>query len=276
MKCRKGSVFIQIVEKKPVLVSAEIGRDFDRSRESYFGIGLSNRNGVTEELPFDVLGMLLASELIRRETGLETTTVLIADEHAKFNGYSKELDIAAKERMEFFERAAERLGFKSNAVLASQVSKEPKYIDILKRIETGNNYERFQAADTEWFRQKGAIKIGWTHPSMNFDERYFDELYKILFGDMATFVYVQSGKALDGTPMPPYMNNNGKRRLLLTAGEDIDHEVDQMSKPVRAYFSHMLDLLERLVYGSVSNPRNSAENLKARLNCAYSLVLSSG
>lgn len=271
------NVFILLLEKEPLLVSASViieGTDnpIDNSIGNYFGIGLSNRNGVSRELPFDVLGMVLSSELIRRELDLDRSTVLIADEHAKVNGCEMEIDKVAKERKEFLEATLEKLRLSNfNVALSSNVAKDTEYAQILSTIKIGERYERLQLADVEWFRKRGVgIKIGWSHPSMRFDERHFDEFYRaVFFGNPIAFIYTQAGRSLDGTPLPPYMHIADKPRLLLKADEDIDYKTDQISKGVRAYFNHLLDLFEKMVYGSVSNPNNTRDNFKARLRNTY-------
>lgn len=229
---------------------------------------------MSEGLPFDALGMVLSSELVRRELGLNTSTILIADEHAKTNGFAEGADRLGKEREEFFERTLESFGFEGfDVILASDLTKDHRYAEILSRINGLEAYERLQIADTEFFRTHGkGIKIGWAHNSMRFDERYFDRLYAQQFKDHVTYIYTQAGKALDGTPLPPYMHNSGKQRLLLVADEDIDYKLEQMPKPVRAYFSHLLDLFEKMVYGSVSNPNNTTENTRRRIKDIYNTI----
>src|SRR3989344_409195 len=103
----------KLVEEEPVMAGLETGSDLSGATGDYFGIGLSNRHGLTEELPFDVMMLVLGSELAKRKLDMETVTALIADEHAKNNGCDNaQIDMVAKARREFMFRALDRLEFK--------------------------------------------------------------------------------------------------------------------------------------------------------------------
>lgn len=270
----------QTLQSEPTLTGLIIGNDLGNSIGNYFGIGISNRHGLTEHLPFDALSMMLLAELTKRELHLQDSTLIVADEHAKTNGFNEaDIDRIAKSRKDFLERTLDRLGFINwEVVLGSEIAKNPQYEEILPRIDRGNRYERAQLADMELYRRvKRGIKIGWKHEPMEFDERHFDELYRAIFGNTTTFVYTEAGKALDGTPLPPYLDSPNRPRLFLREGEDLDYKVSQMSRRVRTYFNRILDLHERVLYGSIrtNDSQNTPENLKGRLREVYEALFHS-
>ncbi|MBI4168088.1 MAG: hypothetical protein HY515_03965 [Candidatus Aenigmarchaeota archaeon] len=266
----------KMMKEEPLITGVSVGAELQNSTGNYFGIGLSNRHGLTAELPFDVMMLVLGAELTKRKLDLETVTTLIADEHAKTNGFSEsEIDAIAKSRREFLFRSLDRLNFRNWEVyLGSEIAREPQHQQILSCAFPGNRYERMQLADMEFFRsRRKSIKIGWKHNGMEFDERHFDSMYESSFGKGTTFIYTQPGRALDGTPLPPYLHVPNKPRLVLSETEDIRQKVEQMPKRVRSHFNRMADLFEKLVYGSASSANNNnPENLEKRLKNIYGVV----
>ncbi len=240
---------LRTLEAEPALDGVTLGRDLDRATGNYFGMGISGRYNLAEYLPFDSLGMILTAELVKRKLNLEDSTIIIADEHAKTNGFDvKTIDRIAKERRELLNKISENLSCKLNIVLGSETSLNEEYKTILNGISKGNSYEKAQFADMEFQRRKGKnVKIGWGHRSMSMDERYFDRLYKELFGDTTTFVYVETGRALDGSRLPPYLNSGNRPRLMLREDEDLDMRFGQMSHGVRGYYDRLLDLFGKVV-----------------------------
>lgn len=270
-------VILQTLQNEPTLTGLIIGGDLDSSVSNYFGIGISNRHGLTENLPFDTLSMILLGELTKRKLALDDSRIIVADEHAKANGFNAaDIDRIAKSQKYFLERTLNKLGFNNwKVVLGSEIAKDPQYKEILAGIDEGNQYERAQLADMELYRRlRRGIKIGWKHGTMEFDERHFDELYRKIFGNETTFVYTEAGKSLDGIPQPPYLNNPGRTRLLLISDEDLDSKVSQMSRRVRVYFNNIVDLYERILYGSIktNDSQNSSENLRKRLREVYGTI----
>lgn len=267
----------KIVEE-PIFEEVAIGDGSENATGNYFGIGLSNRHGLTEELPFDVMMLILGAELTKRKLDLETATTLIADEHAKTNGFSEaDIDAIAKTRREFLFRSLDRLTFRDWEIrLGSEIARDPYHEEILSKHFPGNRYERMQLADMEFFRAQGkSVKIGWKHDGMEFDERHFDRMYASVFGNATTFVYTGAGRSLDGTPLPPYLHVPGKPRLILSPSEDISQKVGQMPKKVRSHFNRVADLFERVVYGSVQDRQNTnkPEYLEKRLKDIYGIVV---
>ncbi len=271
---------LESLQSEPLLTGLTVGSDLNGSTGNYFGIGIGNRHGLTEDLPFDALGMVLISELVKRELGLNTTKVIVADEHAKSNGFNEaDIDRIAKSRRDFLVNTSDRLGFAGwRVVLGSETAKDPQYLEVVAGIKKGNYYERAQLADMELCRKLGnGIKIGWKHGYMEFDERHFDSLYNSIFGDGTTFVYMEAGKALDGTPQAPYLVNSDRSRLFLRQDEDLERMVSQMSRRVRAHFNNIVDLYERILYGAIktNDSQNTPENLRMRLRETYGVIFGS-
>ncbi len=265
----------EIMKEELMITGVSPGSDLQNAAGIYFGIGLSNRHGLSYELPFDAMIMILAGEFSRRKLNIETVATLIADEGAKTNGFDEiEIDNLAKSRREFLLRTLDRLNFKNWEIpLGSEIARDPYHKEIRSGSFPGNHYERMQLADMEFFRSKGKnVKVGWKHEGMEFDERHFDTMYASAFGNRTTFVYTEAGRALDGTPLPPYLHVPNKSRLMLSKTEDVHEKVGLMPKRVRAHFNRTLDLFDKLVYGCAQNYNNTPENLEKRLKDVYGLL----
>lgn len=269
----KEPVLSQRLCNEPLVTGFIPGSELENSTGCYFGIGLSNKDGLTEYLPFDVLGLVLAAELVRRRAELDKSTVLIADEHAATNSSdSPAISRISNDRRGFLYRIFERFDFYNfDVVLGSELFTNSSHARVAGRVD-GNRYERLQIADMEFFQAtNNGIKIGWKHGMMEYDERRFDALHSELFGSVTSFVYTEPGRALDGTAMPPYLCTT-KPRLLFLEKEDINYKVDHMPRKVRAYFIRLLDLYDKLVCGHSGNGRNAPDKLKRRLREVYSTV----
>ncbi|MBI4015651.1 MAG: hypothetical protein HY362_02950 [Candidatus Aenigmarchaeota archaeon] len=273
----KEENLLGMVGKEYLVSHSILGKDLESSTGLFFGIGLSNKETVTKDLPFDVIGMVLAGELVKRNLGLESATVLVADEHAKTNGFDpREIDKIALERRGELSKAVEKLGFVGwDVVLASEMSKEPLYAEVLSSVGTGNGYEKFQTANVEHFRRLGkGIKIGWMHEGMERDERRFDMLYSSAFGDRETFIYTKAGRALDGTPLPPYLHSPTRGRLFLKEGEDIKGKVKSMPRAVVKHYIKVLKCLS-VLHGETFIERDTyaaSDSLAAGLKQVYSSI----
>lgn len=260
----KPHVLSKRLENESHITGFVPGSELERAKGCYFGIGLSNNNGLTEHMPFDALGLVLTAELIRQRAELDKATILVADENAMASHDADSVRQIAGYRTDFTRRLLDSMELDFDILLASEIPKSETAL--------GNRYERLQVSDMEFFRRTGSpVKIGWQHTSMDFDERRFDNLYARIFGPVTSFVYTEPGRALDGTAMPPYLCT-GKPRLLFLDGEDISGKVDQMTAGTRAYFIRLLDLYEKLVCGHTGNGRNCPDKLKRRLREVYSTV----
>lgn len=265
---QRKDLLSEALEREPFVTGFSPGSGLETSYSAYFGIGISNKHGLTEDLPFDALGMLVVAEMVKRSAGLSGINVLIADEHARFNGCSNHsINIVANHRRDFVNQITERLCFQNfDVMLASEIYGSLHAGCI---IPGAGRYECLQAADMETFRRNGsAIKIGWKHEGMFMDERHFDRVYSEVFGNAVTFIYAESGRSLDGTPCAPYLCI-GKPRLLLKEDEDLN-KIDSASRRVNAYFGRLLDAYDKLVHETSFNHQNTPCVLKRRLRETYS------
>ena len=267
----KESALLQRLGSEPHITGFVYGNGLEDSTGCYFGIGLSNKSGLTEQLPFDALGLVLTAELVRERAELEKVTVLIADEHAASSNNRESVRRVAGARRDFVQELINKMDLKQfNIVFGSEVAR-PEVHGL-----NGNRYETLQVGDMEFFRQNGSgVKVGWKYNGMDFDERRFDDMYTSIFGPLTSFIYTEPGRSLDGFAMPPYLCTE-KPRLLFQKGEDIDYKVDQMTKETRAYFIRLLDLYSKVVCGHSGVGRNSPDKLKRRLKEVYSVVYGNG
>lgn len=264
----KKSILSQRLKNEPHITDFVPGNELESSTGCYFGMGLSNKYGLSEQLPFDSIGLVLTTELVRQRAELERGFILVADKHA-VNGTNSigSVERIAKDRRDFIQRLLDKMSFhECDIILGSEIPRT----EIIGT--NGNRYENLQVGDMEFFRQRGSgIKIGWKHSMMYFDERHFDGVYTGIFGNVTSFVYTEPGRALDGTPAAPYLCAQ-KPRLIFSENEDLNYRVDHMPRKVRAYFFRLLDMYDKLACGHSGNGRNCPDKLKRRLKEVYSIV----
>ena len=261
--------------REPLITELRMGGEIESSTGVYLGIGLCTRHKLTEHIPFDALSMILAGELIKRKLKLRDGTIIVADTHAKTNGFpDKKVDLIAKTRKYSLHAAMENIGFAGwDILLGSDMAGNGLYRDILSRMERRNQYEKLQLADTEFMRREGrSVKVGWSHRTLGFDEKHFDELYESEFGNPSTFVYVEPGRRLDGRRFSPYVHDDSGQRLYMEADEDTDAKVSAMPRKVMAYFGRILDLFDQTVYERRVQCQNRPDIFKRRLEEAYATI----
>jgi hypothetical protein len=204
----------------------------------YYGTGLTTSKALSAGLPFDVLGMVLAAEKLRRTLGLEHIYHHIADTHALTNAFATAPEVQARAGTveATMGRVATHLGIKDRLTVfkSSSFDGTPEYTALLDTVVTGkNDYVRRELADMRWYREKhgAAMKLGWvvqTTPSgQGFDERMFDNEYQNCFGKDLMFVYLRPGRTFDKSRprAAPYISVPDEQRILLKAGEDVEAKV---------------------------------------------------
>ncbi len=222
-----------LVEKEQSLegTSSWVSRD-----ALYFGVGLSN--GVpflTQGLPIDVLSMLLVSEMLA-----DRKYILIADSHAKANGFADaEIHQIAEHYKTTLETTIANLGLQGWSVLfASALETESRYQHALWCFSELPPYAQRQLADMVWFQQERGVslKVGWALTGdRRKDEVYFDRLYKaqvegfVTEKDPLSFLYVVSGKTFDPKKphCAPYFCADKHARVLLEKDEDVTTKILQ-------------------------------------------------
>jgi hypothetical protein len=238
----------------------------------YYGTGLCTARELSDALPFDVLGMVLVAEKIRRGTGMKTIYHHIADTHAKSNRLFKDEDVnyQAASVKRTLERMAKNLGIKNfEVLLASEFDNSEEYAEIYRNIKTDKHeYVRREVADIEWYRnyKRVNVKLGWiiqaTETDLGFDERVFDREYKTIVGEGLSFVYLKPGRTFDLSrpKVSPYIHVPGEARILLKANENVKAKIveteerlgDKHLGGARRHLANIVRLYEKL-FGSLGN-----------------------
>jgi hypothetical protein len=206
----------------------------------WFGVGVA-ADDASCGLPVDVLILVLAQEMVRRELGLAKSSILIADSNACNAGVPR-LDVhrAASLAQAPLEALVDHFGFpvdirrSSSLAPASEVERKQEALDI------DNGYVAQQLVQTEIMRTRGAaVKVGWALSACTYDETYFDRLYRNRFGDQVTFAYTIGGRTLNPQrPRAcPYLCREPKDRLLLGIKENAVRKLynDAASPAARGY-----------------------------------------
>jgi len=208
----------------------------------YYGTGLCTAKELSDALPFDVLGMVLVAEKIKRGMGMKTIYHHIADTHAKSNNIFKDEDIDHQAALvrQALEKMARNLGLENfKVLLASEFDNSEEYVEIYHGVATDKHeYVRREVADMEWYRKyKGVVvKLGWiiqaSETDLGFDERVFDREYKAVTGGDLSFVYLKPGRTFDSSrpKVSPYIHIPREPRILLKADEDAKAKIAEAEK----------------------------------------------
>lgn len=224
-----------LIEQRPTLDATSFAALESNPQGSiYYGTGLTTPKAIAVGLPFDVLGMMLVAERVKKSLGLTEIYHHVADTHAKTNEWidPQEVDRRAKIVRDTLTRVASNLeldGF--NVTLASEFDQSPEYqasVEHFKSKSTEHEYVIREMADMEWYRKMHGtvVKMGWiiqaSEAPVGFDERLFDQEYKRIEGDKLSFVYTKPGRTLDLSrpKASPYIQIEDENRILLEKGED--------------------------------------------------------
>ena len=224
-------------------------RALESATSTWFGVGVA-ADDASRGLPVDVLILVFAQEMVRRELGLPKSWILIADSNACNAGVPR-LDVhrAASLAQAPLEALIDRFGFpveihrSSMLAPASEVEREQELLEI------ENGYVGQQLVQTEIMRRSGAtIKIGWALSACTYDETYFDRLYRDRFGDQVTFAYTIGGRTL--SPQRPracpYLCREPHDRLLLGTNENAVRKLySDASSPAARGYSRLIGKLAR-------------------------------
>jgi hypothetical protein len=240
----------------------------ERPQAVALGIGLSSRHTLSRGLPFDVLGMLLPAEEVRRATGAARIVALIADRHALTNGFAHESVMRrARQVARGLEAVRAQLGLPLDIVRAETMHADPHHARIhqavCKRAGQAHPYVTLEVADTAYLqRQHGPIiKVGWvlgTTPQHGaLDERFFDERFLCWVGDDIGFAYCEAGRTLDPSRLKaaPYVAIDPTRRLLLRPDEAVERKLallqagapEHVRRSVRAHLRRITQVYSRAV-----------------------------
>ncbi|HSX32777.1 MAG TPA: hypothetical protein VLF91_00350 [Candidatus Saccharimonadales bacterium] len=203
----------------------------------YYGTGLTTPRAISIGLPFDVLGMMLTAEKVRRAGQFDQVYHHIADTHAKTNDWidPAAVDEVAARTVDTLEQVKRNLGLDHfQFVRSSSFDHEPDYEALVQSFDSSEEHEyvRREMADMEWYRTRGdvRIKMGWIiqakETAMGFDERRFDREYLRFHPGQMSFIYTKPGRTFDPSrpKASPYISVAGEGRLLLAPGVNV-HEV---------------------------------------------------
>jgi|GEM_PF-1948041 len=193
------------------------------------GVGLVSGTQTYDELPFDVLGLLLSLSALARTARAQRVFVVIADEHAlQVGARPGAVAVLAHKRKRLIQHCCVLVGLAHvEVVLGSALAKDPIHAALRARVAAevpSTVYGQYQTADVEVLRRRcgGLIKLGWCLPGTSgWDEVAFDELHRRVFGDGVTFVYARPGWSFDArAPRDnPYLLKDPDTRLRLSPEE---------------------------------------------------------
>lgn len=229
-----------LIEMQPSLEGLSNVLDNTEGGAIYYGTGVATPNHPSVGLPFDVLGMILIAEKMKRKAGFTDIYHHIADTHAKTNDWvdPAQVDRRAAEVRSVLEAVAANLGLEGfHIMLSSEFDGTPEYQELLAQFQSSDkhDYVKHEMADMEWYRiHHGVVmKAGWiiqaAETSLGADERLFDREYKKFKGDQLAFLYTKPGRTFDLSrpKASPYIQIPGEHRLLLDSDENARATIDE-------------------------------------------------
>lgn len=215
-------------------------RSLEDAASTWFGVGVA-ADDASCGLPVDVLILVFAQEMVRRELGLSKSSILIADSNACNAGVPR-LDVhrAASLAQAPLEALISRFGFPVDIRRSSSLAPASEVERKQEALEIENGYVAQQLVQTEIMRERGAtVKVGWALSACTYDETYFDRLYRDRFGHGVSFAYTIGGRTLNPQrPRAcPYLCREPEDRLLLGTRENAVRKLysDQSSPAMRGY-----------------------------------------
>jgi hypothetical protein len=215
-------------------------RSLEDAASTWFGVGVA-ADDASCGLPVDVLILVFAQEMVRRELGLSKSSILIADSNACNAGVPR-LDVhrAASLAQAPLEALISRFGFPVDIRRSSSLAPASEVERKQEALEIENGYVAQQLVQTEIMRGRGAtVKVGWALSACTYDETYFDRLYRDRFGHGVSFAYTIGGRTLNPQrPRAcPYLCREPEDRLLLGTRENAVRKLysDQSSPAMRGY-----------------------------------------
>ena len=215
-------------------------RSLESTTSTWFGVGVAADNASCG-LPVDVLILVFAQEMVRRELGLSRSSILIADSNACNAGVPR-LDVhrAASLAQAPLEALIDRFGFPVEIRRSSSLAPASEVERRQEALEIENGYVAQQLVQTEIMRSRGAaVKVGWALSACTYDETYFDRLYRNRFGEQVSFAYTIGGRTLNPQrPRAcPYLCREPADRLLLGTRDNAVRKLyeDSASPAFRGY-----------------------------------------
>ena len=248
----------------------------------YYGTGICTPQELSVALPFDVLGMMLFAEKLRRSLGFSKVIHHIADTHAKTNLHldAAEADKIADKTLETIERIVGNLSLSIQPVLSSSFDSSSEYRELLHTIpKQQHDYIWREVADMEWYRRKDNmyLKLGWiiqsARTSLGSDERVFDSAYRAAISQPLSFLYLKAGRTLDlnRPKASPYISIPGEQRIILDPQENVRAKLQQAEQTsgkhgkahMRGIKKHLLAIVR--LYQEVVSPLDRNLSLEEKV-----------
>jgi hypothetical protein len=231
-----------LIEAAPSLGS--LRAEAARPNAVFLGYGLCTSEAMGTQVPFDSLGMLLVAEKVRQLVAAERVVVMIADRHARTNGFDPE-DVAAltQHTHRMLRDIVQAFGLKRTIIeRASELHERPEYrriLDLVRRNAPNHEHAYFllEVADIEfhYHRFDGIIKLGWAVEGSprtvhHLDELAADERLRKWLGRAVPCVYTKPGRVLDDSrpTASPYVATDAARRVCFTATENVKAKLDAL------------------------------------------------
>lgn len=225
---------ITFLKNEPLIIKdASVDRfdsDIITCESSIFaGIGLCTDQKITAGVPFDVLGIILTAEKLRRKLDMQRIILQIADTHAQSNNLlpTTEIENVARSTKLSIQRILNALELVHvKLFLSSQINKTD--FKEVEKIQTQNKYLKSEVQDIEFFRKEfsTAIKLSWIIPgeqNRGHDERFFDQKHQEVFSTPMNFIHLQPGFTFEKKHWrtSPYIHLVHENRILLGRNEDV-------------------------------------------------------
>jgi len=200
------------------------------------GVGLCTPDALTSAVPFDLLGLLLPAELLRRALGVTTVVALVADAHARASGFEPEaIESRARTTVQALLRSRARLGLNALCVIrASRLHATTRYREWLRTVQAraGTDVSPYlvrQVADVACLddRLGGIVKLGWMvgrdRDDAIGDEAAFDRWVEPWSHRRPVFTYARAGRTLNPARLkaPPYIELDPRHRITLAPTEQV-------------------------------------------------------
>lgn len=231
-----------LIETAATRESLALGGDRPRPSVVMLGVGLCRRDSASLGVPFDLLGLLLPAEALRRVLRAKHLVILIADGHALQAG-AAETDVVRQRRalMLIIERAFLAIGAQRPLLLRStELEHDHGY---RRRLAWSSGvapydraYMRRQHADLAYITDRfgPTLKVGWTvartlkhHRFL--DEVAFDSRFRELYAECpVSFAYCKPGRSRDPRrpKVPPYLVHDASARPLLNRPENLATQLE--------------------------------------------------
>lgn len=241
-KDRLEQVVLQepLLQSQPSLAALAEARARTSPGAVMFGVGLCTPDALTAAMPFDLLGLLLPAEQIRRALGAATVVALVADTHARSTGFEPgATESRARVAVTALLRLRARLGLDTLCVVrASELHATTRYREWLRTVQAraGTHVSEYlvrQVADVACLddRLGGIVKLGWMvgrdRSESIGDEAAFDRWVEPWSRRRPVFAYTRAGRTLDPTRLkaPPYIESDPAYRITLGPDELVERKL---------------------------------------------------